>query len=175
MRPAGRHGYNRARYDFKGGMADSFSWRAMAADDLATVDAIAAMLHPDYPERPEVLAEKLALYPAGCRMLARLGYAFAHPARTGQAPALDTMLGELPADADALHLHDVALLPEARGGGRVAALLDYLTNVARVARLPCLTLVAVHGTADHWRRFGFAPAPGGVTTYADAIYMTRLL
>ena len=164
---------------FKGGMANSLIWRAMAASDLDAVMAIADRLHPDYPERREVLAEKLALFPAGCRILAMdgqaVGYAFSHPAVTGIAPALDTRMRELPATADALHLHDVALLPEARGGGRVGARLDYLTGVARAVGLPSLTLVAVHGTADYWRRFGFAVATADVATYADAIYMVRRL
>ena len=164
---------------FKGGMANSLIWRAMAASDLDAVMAIADRLHPDYPERRDVLAEKLALFPAGCQILAAggpaAGYAFAHPAQAGIPPALDTMMHELPAKADALHLHDVALLPEARGNGRVGALLDYLTGVARDAGLPQMTLVAVHGTVDYWRRLGFTPAQGGVASYAGGTYMARRL
>lgn len=160
-------------------MANSLIWRAMAASDLDAVMAIAGRLHPDYPERRDVLAEKLTLFPAGCRILAAggpaAGYAFAHPARAGMAPALDTMLQALPAGANALHVHDVALLPEARGGGRVGTLLDYLAGVARAAGLPQMTLVAVHGTVDYWRRLGFAPAAANVATYADATYMVRVL
>lgn len=164
---------------FKGGMANSLIWRAMTANDLDAVMAIAEQLHPDYPERRDVLAEKLALFPAGCQILAAggpaAGYAFAHPAIAGVATALDTMMTDLPPAADALHLHDVALLPEGRGGGRVAALLDYLTGVARGVGLPQMTLVAVHGTTDYWRRFGFAPAAANVATYAEATYMVRAL
>jgi predicted N-acetyltransferase YhbS len=156
------------------------SWRAMHAADLGAVHAIAEELHPDYPERPEVAAERLHLYPAGCRIVAMgpavRGYALAHPARFGAPPALDTLLRALPADADALHLHDVAIVPEARGVGLVAVLVDDLAGLARAAGLARLTLVAVHGTAVYWARFGFAAAPApDIGSYAGATYMARRL
>ena len=59
-----------------------------------------------------------------------LGYAVSHPGRLGRPPALDSRLGELPSDADCLYLHDVALLPEARGLGLGESLVDLLRALA---------------------------------------------
>ncbi|MGY3074279.1 hypothetical protein ACVWZZ_000650 [Bradyrhizobium sp. LM6.10] len=36
-------------------------WRPARASDLPAISAIAARIHPDLPERPEVFAEKMRL------------------------------------------------------------------------------------------------------------------
>lgn len=150
----------------------------MRPDDLETVDLIGAAAHPEFPERPEVAAERLALFPAGCLCLgAGLGYAIAVPTRPGSPPALDALLLELPADADCLHLHDVALIPEARGRGFGRALVAGLERIARDHGFRRLSLIAVHDTGAYWRGHGFAPAavdPAPLATYgAAAEYLTR--
>ena len=45
-------------------------WRPMTEADLPAVQAMADRLHPHHPEAPAVFAERLALAPAGCRVLA---------------------------------------------------------------------------------------------------------
>jgi len=61
----------------------------MTEADLPAVQAMADRLHPHHPEAPAVFAERLALAPAGCRVLAGgggvPGYAVPHP-WTGTAP-----------------------------------------------------------------------------------------
>jgi GNAT superfamily N-acetyltransferase len=150
-------------------------WRRLADADLAAVAAIGAVVHAAYPERPEVAAERLRLFPAGCRAAtdaagAVLGYALAHPWRLGAPPALDTLLGRLPEPADCLYLHDVALVPSARGAGLGAALVPLLRRVAAAHGLARLALVAVHGSAPWWARFGFAPSPSGEHSAGLASY-----
>ena len=148
-------------------------WRPMRPDDLPIVERIADVVHPDFFERPDVLAERLALFPDG-GFCADGGYAIAHPSRLGASPALDTKLGALPEGADVLHIHDIALLPAAQGKGLGTACVALLRTVAVRHGLARLGLVAVHGTAPYWARFGFAPAPAGagVSTYgAEARYM----
>src|SRR5271170_3620943 len=143
--------------------------------DLAGVQRIAAAVHAEFPERGTVFAERLALFPAGC-LFADGGYVVAHPARQGEPPALDTLLGALPAGADALHVHDIALLPARQGRGFGAAAVRLLLEVAARHGLPDLSLVAVHGTAPYWARFGFrdAPASAALASYgAGARYMVR--
>ncbi|MFX9008082.1 hypothetical protein ABTN33_19340, partial [Acinetobacter baumannii] len=44
-------------------------WRAMSIADLPLVNVLAARIHPDYPEDEVVFAERLRLYPEGCRVL----------------------------------------------------------------------------------------------------------
>ena len=72
-------------------------WQPLDATDMDAVAQIAAQLHPDLPERLEVLAEKQRLFPAGCRKLvaegAMRGYALAHPWLLAEPPALDGWIG----------------------------------------------------------------------------------
>jgi GNAT superfamily N-acetyltransferase len=145
----------------------------MTPADLPEVERIAEVVHVDLPERAEVLAERLRLFPPGCLMTSG-GYAIAHPCRTGLPPALDTLLGALPDGTDALHLHDVALLPALRGQGLGGAAVGRFMQVAAECGLARVGLVAVHGTAPYWARFGFREAAAAVSSYgADARYMVR--
>ncbi|MFE1597749.1 GNAT family N-acetyltransferase [Methylobacterium sp. ID0610] len=140
-------------------MTDDARWRSLTAADLAAVDAIAAIVHPDYPEDEAVAAERLALYPDGCFLLESAGrpagYAISHPWSFGEPPALDSLLGAIPAGATTHYLHDVALLPAARGAGATSALLAILTRQAAGAGLDTLSLVAVNGSVAFWERRGF--------------------
>ena len=150
------------------------AWRALAPGDLAAVAHIAARVHSNYPERPEVFAERLALFPAGCLLLAdaqgqACGYAITHPGRLGAPPPLDSLLGGLPAVADCLYLHDIALLPAARGAQAPAALLKLLRALARSLALERLALVAVNGSAAYWRRHGFVEGTARVESYGAGV------
>jgi ribosomal protein S18 acetylase RimI-like enzyme len=136
-----------------------FSWRAMAAADLPAVARVAAEVHPDYPEGEPVFAERLALHAQGCLVLARGeeigGYVLSHPWRLGEVPALDSLLGALPGDADAYYIHDIALLPQARGGGAAGAAVARLAGHAAEAGFARMALVAVGGSTGFWQRQGF--------------------
>ena len=158
-------------------------WRPMTASDLAAVERIAEIVHPAYPESEEVPAERLAMFPSGCLIAEGapgevLGYAVSHPGRLGRPPALDSRLGELPSDADCLYLHDVALLPEARGLGLGESLVDLLRALGIRSGLKVLALTAVNRSASYWRRRGFCDYSGDgvlaakLASYADdAVYM----
>ncbi|GHE67249.1 N-acetyltransferase GCN5 [Camelimonas fluminis] len=171
------------------------TWRAMAAGDLAEVLKLAAVIHPDYPEDAAVFAERLGLYPQGCMVLetpaaagddpggdagGRLGgYLVSHPWTAGAPPALDSLLGALPPFPALYYLHDLALLPVARGTGAARAAVARAAAVAAQAGLDCLGLVAVNGAAAFWRRCGFASSPDAALQAAarkydaTASYMTR--
>ena len=134
-------------------------WRPANPADLAAIDRIANAVHAGLPERPEVFAEKLARFPAGCFVLKKgrrvVGYAISHPGRRGDIPALDTPLGAPPGDADCLHVHDIALLPEARGSGHPAAVLAELERLARGRGFRTMAMVSVYDTHPLWQRLGF--------------------
>jgi GNAT superfamily N-acetyltransferase len=175
------------------------AWRRMRDGDLAAIAAIAEAVHPNLAERPEVFAEKLALFSQGCFVLVRdgggaagegadagsagvgvLGYAFAHPWRLNTVPKLDAFLTGLPENADCLFLHDVAVKPQARGQGAAAALVALLADLAEARGLRALALTAVYGSGRHWARLGFAPAGNDdiaaqLKCYGDAQYMVRRL
>jgi ribosomal protein S18 acetylase RimI-like enzyme len=160
-------------------------WRPARISDLAAICAIAARIHPDLPERPEVFAEKMRLYPDGCRTLvageAIAGYGLSHPWRQNRIPPLDGFLERLPEDADCLYMHDVAVLPDFRGG----AARDYVAAVeelARASHIATLALVSVYATRPLWDRLGFRPVTADaelrvkLTSYGEsATYMLRNL
>ena len=158
-------------------------WRAMTVADLAAVEAIADAVHVAFPEDAAIPRERLALFPAGCRIAeddaGTVGYCVAHPWRLGRVPPLDTLLGAIPADADCLYIHDVAILPRGRGDGLGSTLCPMLVDVARAHRLATLALTAVSGSAPFWRRNGFSAVVSDalatkLRSYGEgAIYMTR--
>ncbi len=138
----------------------------MRPNDLPALLALADRVHPDLPEPVDVFADRLQLSPTTCLTLevdrVLQGYAVAHPWISGPAPALAVELGTLPAGADALHLHDVAVAPEYQGQGLVAAAITQMEDAARALGLHTLTAVAVHGTVTYWQRYGFVSAPWDV-------------
>lgn len=150
----------------------SYGWRPMRAADLSAVSAMSDAVHGAFTEAQPVYAERLALWPQGCRILETgagvAGYLIAHPWRLGAPPALGAMLGTLPVAADVYYLHDIALLPAARGTGAGAAALGLVLESAVAARLPLVELVAVNGADTYWRAQGFeavAPGPYGAGSW----------
>lgn len=160
-------------------------WRDMTISDLDAVYRIAAIVHPDYPEDDAVLAEKLALYPGGCLVLEGTdgvtGYVLSHPYPFGQSPALNALLVTLPDAGGCYYLHDIALLPEARGKGAATRSVTMIMDHARDNGFDRIALTAVNYATSYWTRLGFAPAnktgldndPDSYGT--DALYMSRKL
>jgi GNAT superfamily N-acetyltransferase len=140
-------------------MSDAL-WRPMAAADLPAVAAIADIVHPGFFEAPEVLAEKRALFPDGCLLLegdaGPMGYIFTHPWPRGSLPALDRLIGALPEGADSYYIHDLALLPAARGTGAAGAAVARSADLALAKGFAQMSLVAVNGSIPFWTRHGFA-------------------
>lgn len=134
-------------------------WTALTAADLDEVGRLSAALHPGLPERQAVFAEKIALFPVGCRKLVRdgrlLGYGITHPWRLDDIPALDSFLAGLPSAPDCLYVHDVAIDPRARGHGAAGHLIADLRALATGQSLRKLACVSVYGTDVMWSRYGF--------------------
>ncbi|MCK1394631.1 GNAT family N-acetyltransferase [Bradyrhizobium sp. 1] len=158
-------------------------WRPARVSDLPAISAIATRIHPGLPERPDVFAEKMRLYPDGCRALVTadeiVGYGLAHPWMQLRIPPLDDFLERLPDDADCLYVHDVAVLPDFRGGASRAYVVD-VEGLARASGIAMLALVSVYATRPLWERFGFRPVIADaklrakLVSYGDsATYMLR--
>lgn len=189
-------------------------WRTLTPSDLPTLLEIANAIHPDLPEDPAVFAERINLFPDGCRILViltssgstkehALGYIISHPILTDHPPSLNSLLGSIPpppapsslTDSSSqqqqqqqqYYIHDLALLPAARGSGHAAS---GIASVLADPGAPALmyktsSLVSVYGTAPFWRRFGFVEhrdddgdGQSGLTQklrdYGDgAVYMVR--
>lgn len=166
-------------------MQSPFSWRALSPSDLPALQSIADRVHPAFPEDRAVFAERLRLYPFGMRLLEAageaLGYLVSHPWRAGAIPALNAQLHELPAAPDSYYLHDLALLPAARGKGAAGFIVERMVRDARSAGFPAMSLVAVNGSRPFWQRHGFDVAADGAPAGAldgygpDARMMVRRL
>lgn len=165
--------------------ARDWRWRLMTAGDLGQVLGLAAAIHPDYPEDAAVFAERLGLFPQGCLVLeiadALQGYLLSHPWTAAPPPALNTMIGALPAFPALYYLHDLALAPAARGSGAARAAVARTSAIAATAGFDRIGLVAVNGADGFWRRCGFEVASDpalldAARRYDDgALYMTHAI
>ena len=164
----------------------SARWRAMEPRDLAAVHALSAGVHPDYPERAEVLGEKFRLFPRGCFVLERgariAGYCFSHPWMADAPPALDSLLGALPATPATYFIHDLTIDETVRGQGHGRALVPDLLEAARSVGLLHVTLIAVNRRGPFWQAAGFSVTPGDALQVqarakygAGAVHMGRRL
>jgi len=156
-------------------------WRPMDAADVPQVSAIAAKVHPGFFEDDAVFAERRILAPEGCWICegndGALGYVLSHPWTLAAPPALNSPLESLPGAPDTFYIHDLALLPAARGTGAAGKIIKTLIGAA--APYPTMSLVAVNGSIPFWSRFGFAVAErpdlaGKLSSYdASARLMVR--
>jgi GNAT superfamily N-acetyltransferase len=143
-------------------MLKDVAWRAMTGYDLKAVEEIADVVHPNFYESPEVLAERQRLYRNGCYILEvgdrPIGYVLSHPWHEGAPPPLNALLGDIPADASTYYLHDLALLPLARRIGAASQIVGALTKHAAARGFSSMTLVAVNNSRGFWERHGFSVA-----------------
>ncbi|EMD92979.1 hypothetical protein COCC4DRAFT_139693 [Bipolaris maydis ATCC 48331] len=135
-------------------------WRVLSPTNLPNLSRIAATIHPGLAERDTVFSERITLFPAGCLGLfdeksnTLYGYLISHPIRHQEPPELDSLLGEIAPDADQYYIHDLAILPGARGSGLAQKGVEkVLSTVAQVYKTS--SLVSVYGTTSFWGKFGF--------------------
>jgi hypothetical protein len=138
----------------------SVLWVALTSTDLDRVDEIAGSLHTGLPERTEVFAEKLTLFPAGCMKLVAprgemLGYGITHPWKLNSIPPLDEFLNGIPHDSNCLYVHDVAILSEARGQNASEKYIEKIAAIAKGTGISKLACVSVYGTDVLWEKVGF--------------------
>lgn len=161
-------------------------WRAMTEGDLGGVVAVARIAFPDHFEDRDCFAERLGLYPQGCRVFASVdghvsGYGIAYPWVGSAMPPLNARIGALPDAAELMYLHDLALSPDTRGTGAASGFVDWLVDHARAEGWPRIALVAVNDAASFWERQGFAAIDSQalrakLASYGeDARYMVRTL
>jgi GNAT superfamily N-acetyltransferase len=157
----------------------------MSEADLDAVAAIARIGFPDHFEGRPMFANRLALAPDGCFVLADadrvLGYLIAYPWRTDSAPPLNALIEAIPDDAAVMYLHDLCLHPDARGLGATGGIVERLAGQARDLGWPAVALVAVNDATGFWARHGFSVRESQAISRklagygADARYMIRPL
>lgn len=161
------------------------AWRQAKIEDAEGIAALSRYLLPDHPEEAAVFAERMALCPEGCHVLAGergiMGYVISHPWRRRVIPPLNASLGTLPEQADCWYIHDLGLGEAARGAGAGSRIVGQLAEIARSFRISVLALVAVSGAAPYWERRGFRPlltaasSPDLAQYGVDAAYMERVV
>jgi ribosomal protein S18 acetylase RimI-like enzyme len=161
---------------------EALCWRNVRTDDLDAVVALARLAFPDHFEDRRCFAERLSLFPKGCFALdgpaGLSGYLISYPWISMSVPPVNALIHELPARADVIYLHDLALHPDARGLGLARAAVEKLVEQAEGDGWRQIALVAVNDAAAFWKaaRFRASSACGvaGLASYGDhAIYMTR--
>ena len=158
----------------------------MTGADLDAVADIALVCFPDHFEGRDCFENRLNLNPSGCFVLAGeddapRGYLVAYPWKADAAPPLNVLIEAIPDGASVMYLHDLSILPEARGGGHSRPIVEKLADEACAAGWPTLALVAVNDAVRFWQGHGFTVATPPrmaekLASYgADARYMTRPL
>jgi GNAT superfamily N-acetyltransferase len=142
-------------------------------DHLAAVSAIQTASYPAQSrEDMETLQYHWNAFPEFCLLGLHqgvsVGYLIAHPWPPRLPPPLNALSYQLPPGATSLFIHDLALLPAARGTGLATSLVETLLTRAKLAGLPLASLVSVQGTRGFWERFGFQPVTSLPPDYFDA-------
>lgn len=161
-----------------------FIIRPMRSEDLAEVVRIQARCYTEIvPESPESLADKQRLSPDTCLVACTgaglLGYLLSLPWRAEAPPVLDARIAALPADADCLYLHDLAVDPDAQGSGAGRRLVGSVLQMLP-GRWEQTCLIAIQGSQPWWQRHGFvaveasAPLAQKLASYGEKVcYMRR--
>ena len=164
--------------------------RSATIQDLPEILRIQALCYSSIePEGPAAYINKLEQAPDCAFVIEQapqqlLAYVFALPINIQQPPALDADNFVLPASADCLYLHDLAIDPAARGMKLSTSLLNAFFTSAQQRQLPQASLIAIQNSGGFWQRYGFhtqhpiSTAPAMLTkiaSYGDALYMTKTL
>jgi hypothetical protein len=140
-------------------LKNNTQWSPLLQSDLDFISKAEKLAHPTLPERLEIFQEIIQLCPSACLkftlMNDTMGYGVAHLWMLHSIPPLNEFLYNIPNRPDCLFIHDVVVLPEARGNKAAALYIKYIKKLATELNISTLALVSVYGTDVLWSRFGF--------------------
>lgn len=146
--------------------------RLMQEEDLDAVIHLQSTCYSrEFHEPKAAFASKLAaadscwVVQGPCGLLA---YLVCLPIEGDQLPALHAPDWRQSDNPDWLYLHDLAIHPDARGGGVAQAMLLRANDLAKSRKLATVGLIAVQDSAPFWRRHGFEPASGAASQISAA-------
>ena len=136
----------------------------MEEKDLKTVIEIQKELFTaDLQEDISVQSKRYKLFPEGCWVVKNkdkvVGYLITHPWRLSCPPMLGTKIEKLPESPDCLYLHDIGVLTRLASKGTGYEIVMKYKQFAKQKGYPAISLIAVMGTLDYWKRYGFIEAP----------------
>ncbi|WP_396587327.1 GNAT family N-acetyltransferase [Bermanella sp. R86510] len=127
------------------------------------ISALLSIQHVCFPTLPPESAQsfemKLEASPNTCFAYEQntelLGYLISIPWPMTAPPSLNLQTYRPPEPCDGLYLHDLSLLPEARGTGAGQALISQFMSALEQSDYEQASLIAVQGTAPYWEKVGF--------------------
>lgn len=141
-------------------------WKPLDLLFFDRINQIGDICYPDLPETPEIFRHRIEQFPEGCRMLIKdeeiVGYGIAYPWELLSIPPLDSYLKPLPKLPLCMYIHDVAILPEARGHSASKDYVEYISELALSMSINFVCGVSVHGTSSLWKKYIL-----GCKTYSD--------
>lgn len=165
----------------------SFTIRAVCEYDLDAVMRIQAECYPPSMQEPaEVVLSRIRTATdtsfVACVADVVTAYVFGYPSRLGAAAPLNSRF-DVPANANTLYIHDLAVSRAAAGSGLARLLVASIVERASERMLAYCALVSVQDSQEFWARFGFKAeiAPGlelrtALESYpGNALYMSRSL
>ncbi|MBY9067890.1 GNAT family N-acetyltransferase [Hyphomonas sp. WL0036] len=134
----------------------------MTGAHLASVVKVQAeAFTPDLLETPAVFADRLARFGEHFRVALMadrtVGYLVCFPWKLGDTPVNNENFPETLPDPDCFYIHDMALLPEARGSGLARAMLEDAYAQADRMGFDAVSLVAVGQSGSYWDKMGYVP------------------
>ncbi|NOL51033.1 GNAT family N-acetyltransferase [Pelistega suis] len=98
-----------------------------------------------------------------------LAYLMSVPVKTPYIPCLNMENYQQPDGADMLYLHDMAIVPHARGLGLKRRLLDKVLAHAQQAHFRQAILIAVQNSVPIWEKEGFSIVDASVLELAEVL------
>ena len=115
----------------------------------------------DLRESPEVFSDRMERFGEYFRVAfmgeRMVGYMISFPWKLGDTPVNNQKFPAVLPEPDCFYIHDIALLPEARGQGISRAMLDEAYQTALQLGFDAVSLVAVGQSGSFWDKVGFVP------------------
>ena len=138
--------------------------RAIQSADWQGIDRVQRASFPTSAIESMEALRSIAEAAAGMCAVAEIGgevcgYLLAHPWIADDLPELNKPLASCPRSADTLFIHDLAILPYARGGGLASRMVRHVVAAAVGIGIRKAALISVQDTLEFWSRFGFVDRP----------------
>ena len=132
----------------------------LSADEIDAVLSVQERCYTvDLLEKRECFLHKVEIFRRGClgALLegGLVGYGFFHPWISNWPIPLNDTTFLIPAEANCIYIHDVAVVPDRRASKCGAKLIEQVVETGQELGLYTYALVAVQNSESYWKRWGF--------------------